>query len=578
MRRFFHSALVATAAVVLFIFYDPETSNRLAVILWSSEKRSLRLVNLQERAIWRSDATLKDSVEPVLFSLNASHDALAALPCLKYWSPQRLRELGSGVTISAWKQHRREGQSTAEFVLARGREADFFASQAVSSLNETLADFFASSAQNGAATAHHQLHYHYHSGPLEAWGDGIAADAHGLLEALSMHDAPSDVPAESWPFPSGPMVWVGHAGVVATPHYDKSLNLVLQVFGTKRWTLWAPSEVREQRDERAIEALVSSSSQVDDTTLHLCTFLVARRLTLAVRPLQLASLRLHPATHPSRRQARVPFTDAGSDGPYASTQAMRVEMVPGDLLFVPPFWTHAVESTSDALSLSVISPSWVEAVGARISWGGLPFGRVPNRPTSRARALGRYLRVLVPRVLGEPAQSFLRSVFHSRHAEVNLRGRPPCGEHQSISTDRRSEQSHHAPCPRPLAGDVAAAACTSLLHLQTAEARRAGRPTGGDAAEAADTDENGAQPTAEEIRGAVDAVQKVVEWRDQGGLSSAAASSPPRRLDGSVVRELVSGYVEELAAWAVGTQSHSQLLAAWATCGAASSVDGGRGG
>jgi hypothetical protein len=376
-----------------------------------------------------------------------------------------------------------DGNAKAEFVLARGREAEFSASRRVRSRNVSMRQFWVSPSHSAKVL-------HYHSGLLSDWGEALSRDADGLLEQFSMYDAPSDVNQERWPQPTGPLVWTGMQGVVATPHYDKSLNLVLQCFGTKTWTLWAPEH--------------------------------------------LGSLPMHPATHPSRRQARLPYTSRAARHPAPT---MHVDVRPGELLFVPPFWTHAVESTSHALSLSVISPSWTEAVGARLSWGGLPFGRVSKAPRSRAMALGRYLRRLVPAVLGGHqggAQAFLAAVYASRHATVEEVVEGEAGAEASEASEASSWR------------EVARLACASLL-----------------AADGEEETEHGAQPRPEEIDKAVaGVVRRVVEWRDEvdGG------DGTERRLEAGSLRELLSGYVEELAAWAVGEARHGMLLHAFGRC------------
>lgn len=438
------------------------------------------------------------------------------------------------VRFTAFTQELQEKRNTAEFVLARGREAEFDASRRVQSVNVSMRDFWERPLTGDLtrrAAAMPTLRYH--SGLLSAWGEELSHDADGLLDHFSMHDAPRDIAAERWPRPTGPLVWMGHEGVVATPHYDPSLNLVLQVFGKKRWTLW--------------------------------------------RPDQLAGLRLHPATHPSRRQSRVPFSSRGADRRLFPPPAFQVEASAGDLLFVPPFWTHAVESVTDALSLSVISPSWDEAVGARIAWGGLPFGRLAKTPRSRAMAIGRYLRSLVPAALGpgESAPAFLASVYERRHAPIAEEGGGDRASYDEASDSSEAAAVDVDDDPHDQSWrDVVTAACEALLSPEGKEPLHPAllSPEGKEQ----DT-ERGTQPTEEEIRRAVSgAVERVVTWRDEVGDARSRADGPSaatapllRALPAGSVRELLSGHAEELAAWAVGEPRHGRLLRAWARCGAA---------
>ena len=429
-----------------------------------------------ERATW-SGATdaLRRSLVPILFATAGTQ--LATQPCLSWNVRHLISTADNELRFSSFTQEL-DGATKAEFVLARGREAEFSASRQVVSRNLSMQEFWGASDDKTL---------HYHSGLLSEWGEALSRDADDLLELFSLYDAPSDVSEERWPASTGPLVWTGMKGVVATPHYDKSLNLVLQCFGTKRWTLWSPES--------------------------------------------LGSLRLHPATHPSRRQARDPFSSRADRFP---PPAMQIDVRPGELLFVPPFWTHAVESTTHALSLSVISPSWAEAVGARFSWGGLPFGRVAKAPPlSRAMALARYLRRLVPAVLGgEAAPAFLAAVHASRHA-----------------TDKASVEASEVDGGGGAEWrEVARLACASLL-----------------ANDGEEETERGAQPRAEEIAKAVaGVVRSVVDWRD--AEDGDGTQNGARRLEAGSLRELLSSHAEELAAWAVGGARHGMLLQAFGRC------------
>lgn len=325
---------------------------------------------------------LRAATRPRLFGLLAESPTasagLAKLPCIRGWNASRLVHHPDSATLSlrAWTQ---PSASAAEFVLARGRESDYRRSQGVRAVNFTLAEFWRRSEEerNTVSPRSGIRSLRYHSGPLADWGSALEAEAAGMLTALSVwvselspacaywcrgglaggggsgprasalagparfarwsqtgpaspsrfaltgvcvcvcarvrvwlcpcgccgyalvamchmcamsQDAPSDVVRGQWPPSSGPVVWMGSAGVIAAPHYDKSHNLVLQVFGTKRWLLWAPS--------------------------------------------QLEALQLHPAAHPSRRQARMPLSGPAS-AVYSSTRAHVVDAQPGDLLYVP---------------------------------------------------------------------------------------------------------------------------------------------------------------------------------------------------------------------------------------------------
>ncbi len=415
-----------------------------------------------------------------------SSGALARIPCLQSWSAASLASRGAAVPVQCWRQ------ADPEFVLARGREAEFASSRSISLMNTTLGAFWAEQLPQAQAQASAAPdgrggipHLTYHSGPLGAWSDELMADGQPALDALRVSDRPDGVEPDSWP-DSSINVWMGSAGVLATPHYDTSHNFVLQVVGTKEWRLWPPE--------------------------------------------QLPSLRMHPATHPSRRQSRLQLTAAGSAAGYANTSALGVEMRPGDVMYVPPFWAHGVLSTTAALSLSVLSPSWVEAVWARAKWAALPFGKLPP-PTSRAgrsqRALaaGRLLRVLLPSALpGDDARGFCAAVSAARHDSV----------------PGAAESDGGGPVD---AGDVA---CTAQPEAEA---------------------EDSPQPTHAALLEASERIVSVLRLHERAG----AGGSGHRRFEPSVARELLAGYVEDLAAWVLGAPSLGGvrgLLRCWAAGGA----------
>ena len=293
---------------------------------------------------------------------------------------------------------------------------------------------------------------------------------------FGVDDAPSASAAADWPAPSSNL-WLGQRGVVAAAHYDSSHNYVLQVFGRKTWALWPPDA--------------------------------------------LPALRLHPATHPSRRQTRLQLLGRGnaSEAPPLPP-AVRVTVAAGEVLYVPPFWAHAVHSDTHSLSLSVLSPSWEEATFARVKNAPLPFGRVPTGDgggEARAVAAAALLRELLGRadaLRGEAPAAFVASVHAARHAALPL----------------------DAP------SDAAAAAAAGVTPL-ACSVLAGGAP-------AAVLDELFSRPQA--LADTAAAASEVLRTRDGIGA-----------FDDAVARELLAGYVEELAAWAVGADAAPELLRCW---------------
>ena len=287
-RALFFSAIVVGAGIAAWM--------RRAPALPTSVLDVVPLSRELERQSWPKGGVqaIASNGRPMLMSLQGS--AIASLRCMN-WSVEHLVAHGAHGHLNAFG--RVSGSPTAEFVLARGRENEFERSRAVSTRQLSLRAFWERSVDPSTKGYEHL----YHSGPLSSWPEQLGLEAEGVLEALSVTDAPAGTPPHEWPAPAGPTVWMGHAGVVATPHYDTSLNFVVQAFGTKRWRLWSPE--------------------------------------------QLPQLHMHPATHPSRRQARMQLSDCSTDGSnrgraicraYASAPALGVTLEQGDLLYVLTLW------------------------------------------------------------------------------------------------------------------------------------------------------------------------------------------------------------------------------------------------
>ncbi len=171
------------------------------------------------RQQWRAGASLLPERRPQLFSAHGTE--LAALPCFA-WNATALAARGADVWLSAWRAAPADGWGAAEFVLARGREAEYERSRPVSpvpdiSLADVVrqamgegsasaatpaptppaepqagppppplpADAAAAAAADGAPAGASLL---YHAGPMETWGDALGSEAEGLYRAFEMHD------------------------------------------------------------------------------------------------------------------------------------------------------------------------------------------------------------------------------------------------------------------------------------------------------------------------------------------------------------------------------------------------------
>ena len=202
-----------------------------------------------------------------------------------------------------------------------------------------------------------------------------------------------------------PMLWLSHPGVVAQTHYDTQHNVFVQVLGSKRFFLFAPK----------------------------------------------TELYAYPNIHRSYRQSQVRFEESNYERfPHVTrinTTAYEVVLHPGDVLYIPPYWHHRVESLTLAVSLSILSPSYVEASLAEVFWENVPFGAFQAKRGLRTRAVQLYLSLLMEKVenitSNATLQDFAQSVYAFRFATLDVKHKPfaTCYEHEVQRSDATSHSA-----------------------------------------------------------------------------------------------------------------------------------------
>lgn len=178
---------------------------------------------------------------------------------------------------------------------------------------------------------------------------------------------------------SRPMVWISHPGVVAQTHYDPQHNLFLQVLGFKRFLLFPPST--------ELYSYPSIHRSYRQSQVHLE---------------EVKSIKSDCSNSGSSTTSSQSSSSSSSnieEGVFNliksnTTQAFEVNLAPGDLLYIPPYWHHRVESLSLSLSVSVLSPSLAEAVLMEVYWQKVPFGELQATRVLRVRAVGLYFHEL----------------------------------------------------------------------------------------------------------------------------------------------------------------------------------------
>jgi hypothetical protein len=108
-------------------------------------------------------------------------------------------------------------------------------------------------------------------------------------------------------------VWVSSAGMITHTHFDQDHNIYVQLVGRKRFTLWPP----EQHE----------------------------------------LLYMFPRVHPMWHKSRVNYQDVDTAAfpAFPRARGVQVELGPGDMLYMPPYTWHYVETLSPSVSLSTWS-------------------------------------------------------------------------------------------------------------------------------------------------------------------------------------------------------------------------------
>jgi len=144
--------------------------------------------------------------------------------------------------------------------------------------------------------------YYYWAGPVALLGPAMAGD-------VEPHSPLVLNPQESY-FNA----WISSKGVIASCHYDMYHNFFVQVSGRKRFTLFPPSDWH--------------------------------------------NLQVFPISHPSHRQCQVNMLDPHDTAELeraTGTGPIVVQVGPGDVLYLPPFWFHHVEALDASMSVNVWS-------------------------------------------------------------------------------------------------------------------------------------------------------------------------------------------------------------------------------
>ena len=161
----------------------------------------------------------------------------------------------------------------------------------------------------------------YFTGDIDQLGEWAFDEIQPIDELLVLNPKRSSINA-----------WIGQPHVIAHCHYDGYHNFYAQLYGTKKFTLFKPSNW--------------------------------------------PGLYPYPFLHPSHAQAQINLSnhDELERFPLVSRiEAVEVVLEPGDLLYMPPLWFHRVEALDVSISVNVWTDSKQTELMERIFHLPLPF-------------------------------------------------------------------------------------------------------------------------------------------------------------------------------------------------------------
>jgi len=304
-------SILITAILGITYFSSFDSSSSAGSVVYKSERVKLRTLP-SPRSLFARDAA-KDGV-PIVLRNSITKTWRAS----KKWSPSYLKSKLKGISGVYENTNRWFGpyfDRSKPLLETAVRQNSY-----KTGVNMSANDFF------NLLQHPRKGKYHYFTGSIDDLGKWAYSEVQPLDELLYLNPKLSSV-----------NVWIGQPHVIAHCHYDGYHNFYAQLYGTKKFMLFAPSNW--------------------------------------------PGLYPYPFLHPSHAQAQVNASDKRSTEAFPlikKVKALEVVLEPGDLLYMPPLWFHEVESQSISISVNVWTDSSQTDLMMRIFSVPLPFERLEN--------------------------------------------------------------------------------------------------------------------------------------------------------------------------------------------------------
>ena len=166
-------------------------------------------------------------------------------------------------------------------------------------VNMSTADFYECVRSNKRCSDGFVGHYYFGEVP-----DGLKKD---IQPDRLLYHTGKDIEA------ARQFLWISSPGMITHTHFDQDYNFFVQLVGEKRFTLWAAEQ-------------------------HELMYMYPR---------------VHPLWHKSR--VNIHEVDISKFPGFSRARAVQVKLGPGDMLYLPPYTWHYVETLSPSVSLSTWS-------------------------------------------------------------------------------------------------------------------------------------------------------------------------------------------------------------------------------